>query len=231
MQVVIVQDEAAFQEAEVIEQLTRWTQDPNVILQFAADCVVGNAFCLVAGDKRLQGLLAVTLPPRNLMEAPLCLHLQADNQKVKKALINRGLAILRELGYTRFAAINGTGKNDRAWERAFAGGGTPIRTGTMYLFGMEQDNGLQRRPTGKQPAEHVEPDRRDAGGVSSPAAGDRELRHEPARRRRRVHRADQPDHARRGGDERALGPDGAGERPDAAGIHSCLLYTSDAADD
>ena len=77
----------------------------------------------------IHGLMALTLE-----DLPQVVLFTADKPEAKRALIGMGVDFLKDLGYTRFVAVNTSGAADSVWKRAFWRKGEARKIGTIMEF-------------------------------------------------------------------------------------------------
>lgn len=95
-----------------------------------------NSEVLVAADKTgLKGLAIILYPDSPIIPTPQVFHLYCQGSfRAKDTLVQAVVDKVREKGYTRMWAINGTGKPDAVWARAFRKAGQPKPVGSVMEF-------------------------------------------------------------------------------------------------
>lgn len=57
--------------------------------------------------------------PQNPLQVPQVVHFYSEGAPQRRALVAKVLAFMKENGYNKFWGINGSGKSDAVWTRAF----------------------------------------------------------------------------------------------------------------
>ena len=86
---------------------------------------------VAAEDGAMHGMLVAFL-----QEPPQIAMIYTKNAKAKRALVQHILELLRDKGYTRFWAINGTPKPDSVWKRALWREGAAEKIGSILEFAL-----------------------------------------------------------------------------------------------
>lgn len=106
-----------------IKDFENMTKDPLVGVFLAYD------------DGKFQGFGIVILPHKTLVPYPQILHLYSEGKpKISEGLIEAGVAYMKEHGYTKFWALNGSGKSDKVWQRALRKGGSARKLASLMEF-------------------------------------------------------------------------------------------------
>lgn len=138
--VAAIENWQAFTLPQVQDAMAHWRPSTDVAAwtELVLQVQKGKAFVLAGGEgNRIDGLLIVILPPDALWPLPYVAHARVEpgaHPKLKNALIDAGVAILRARGYSECWAINASGLPDEAWARAFRRGGRLSAKGTAFTI-------------------------------------------------------------------------------------------------
>ena len=158
----------------VMDLLETYEPDPRKWEPLAHMVMNGTGAIFIGGaGSRLTGIAMVTLPDNNITTMPQVIHFYCSSGPViKKMLIAEVLRYLREHGYSKYWALNYTGRPDSIWVRAFKGAGRPRRVGSVIEFDLSGDENERRTIDpiwGRN--EHTEAGERDTPGDSGAARG------------------------------------------------------------
>jgi hypothetical protein len=106
------------------------------ILRAIADGLKSGRFRIFVKDQAAFCILAL---PQTALDDPQVLHFYAEKPALRHALVSTVLAFVRSQGYNKLIAINGSGKDDEVWTRAFRHEGwriNPVKT--VFEFEVEK---------------------------------------------------------------------------------------------
>lgn len=114
----IVQDAVKVTHGQFDHLPTSWIEDTE-----------NNGVFIAYDGKEIKGLMTLMLG-----SIPQVVLFAADTAEAKRALIGIGVDFLKDLGYTRFLAVNTSGAADSVWKRAFWRKGEATKIGTIMEF-------------------------------------------------------------------------------------------------
>lgn len=158
----------------VMDLLETYEPDPRRWNPLAKMVMDGTGAIFIGGaGSRLTGIAMVTLPDNTITTVPQIIHFYCSSgATVKKMLIAEVLRYLRDNGYSKYWALNYTGRPDSIWVRAFRGAGRPRRVGSVIEFDLSGDQNERRiaDPSGGFD-DYTEAGERNTAGDSEPPGG------------------------------------------------------------
>lgn len=108
-------------DAEIIGEVVKHISGGGVLVQYEKGLPV--AFCIIAW-------------PANALETPQVLHFYSEgSRETTRTLVGYVLDKVRQKGYNKLRAINGSGVSDEIWARAFRHEGWEIKpVKTVFEF-------------------------------------------------------------------------------------------------
>lgn len=113
-------------DAEILKEVAKHIKLGGVFVMYGPNGPV--AYCIISW-------------PSNPLEIPQVLHFYSEGSKAHtRALVRRVLDKVKEKGYNKLRAINGSGAPDEVWTRAFRHEGWEIKP-VKTVFDFEVKNG------------------------------------------------------------------------------------------
>ncbi len=125
--------QALFRAAFENNPLADFDQVRPELAALPADPMIG---LFIGAEKgALLGLVVACLPRSTLTPAPSVYHFyNAGSAKLREALVSAMVDFFLEAGYTRFWAINTTGRDDEPYMKLFRSAGEAQRIGSFLEF-------------------------------------------------------------------------------------------------
>lgn len=103
----------------------------EIIREIACGVISGKYHVFLQGD----AAFCILALPQTPLELPQVLHFYSEKPALRRALVGRVLDFVREKGYNKLRAINGSGTADDIWQRAFRHKGWEIKpVKTVFEF-------------------------------------------------------------------------------------------------
>lgn len=115
---------------ELLADVRAWAKDP-----------LCGVFVYENDLGTVLGAAVVKLPFGAVSTVPQVVGFSARGSVAKEALVEAVTTFVREAGYTRFWAINGTGKTDAVWARTFRKAGPAKRIASVLEVDIGEPNG------------------------------------------------------------------------------------------
>lgn len=129
----------AFYLQEVQDLFLAWNHDPEKWLSAVGEILADRGACIVgAVGERLAGLALISLPNKMVTDCQV-IHFHCDGgPKLRRMMVQEVVNFVQNRGYTGFIAVNGTGKPDSVWARAFRGAGVARTFGSVVEFKFDE---------------------------------------------------------------------------------------------
>lgn len=98
-----------------------------------ANGIVSGKYTVFIAEKAAFVIISM---PNDRFGLPQVIHFHAEKPALRRKLVVKTLDFIKEKGYNKLIAINGSGAADKVWQRAFRREGWEIKAvNTVFEFG------------------------------------------------------------------------------------------------